>query len=168
MTALPIAEPLSVATAKALRAHHALGCLATCSSAAEFADRAKELIALTRAVSQAIARIREESELHVSRRAFSEWLGVQLGHLQRHPFETVASPPVYAARLARGSGPPPFDGVAIGRVPTAPQRPEDFFFEGFDKRPALELCAEYLERVTRVLDETREQMRRLGYGEPAL
>ena len=73
--------------------------------------------------------------------------------LQRDPFEVMAAlPAIYSMRFAQGSGPPPFNGVDV-------VRPHELYFDGLDKRPALEMCAVYLDRVTRLLDETRDQAR---------
>ena len=147
-----IAEPLGVAAAKALRAHHLLGRLTTCDSLAEFASAATELVALTRAVTQSIARLRDDAA--AQRSELAAWLHHQMTTLERHPLETMQSlPSLYAARLAAGSSPPPFEGLVRHRA-------DEFYFEGHDKRPALELCADYLDRVTKLLDETREQTRR--------
>jgi hypothetical protein len=41
-------------------------------------------------------------------------------------------------------------------------RPEDFYFEGADKLPAIVMCAEYLERVTSLLDQSKVALKRLG------
>jgi hypothetical protein len=152
---------LNVAASKALRAHHALGKLAVCRSEAEFVKTATEFLVHARAVCQSLARLRETSGAHGSR--VHDWLAGQITTLQQHPLEVAltrpTTPAVYTQRVARGSEPPPFEGVVHAAI--TPKPVDEFYFEGLDKRPAVELCASYLERVMMVLDETRSQLAEL-------
>lgn len=160
-------EPVDVASANALRAHHALGRLYACRSESEFSEIVAELLTLARSVTESIARlpaahvVGRTTEAHIF---FAQWLSARMASLQCHPLEgtlVTSTPPIYSARLARGSEAPPFDALSIDRAPKA-AHPHEFFFEGLDKRPALELCASYLDRVTTLVDEVRQRMRHLG------
>ena len=47
-------------------------------------------------------------------------------------------------------------------LPAAKPRPDDFYFEGVDKLPAIQLCSEYLDRVTELLDQSKVALKRFG------
>jgi hypothetical protein len=156
------ADTLALAGSRASLAHHALGRLFACDSEAEFTDAVTEFLAQARAVCQSLARLRETCSPRGPADATHQWLSAQIAALQKHPLELALEratpPPIYSSRMARGSAPPPFRGeIAIEPKPAG-----DFFFEGIDKLPALELCASFLERVTAVLDETRHQLKLAG------
>ena len=155
-------DTLALAGARALRAHEALGRLLACHNEAQFSSAVTEFLQHARAVCQSLARLRETCSPNGAD-AVQQWLASQISALQKHPLEVALAkatpPPIYAARLARGSEPPPFAGAPSALEPKAA---DEFFFEGIDKRPAVELCASYLECVTAVLDETRHQLKRAG------
>jgi hypothetical protein len=147
-------KTLDVASTHALIAHHALGRMTACTSVVELSDAASEFLQAAATVSRCIAR-----------------LGVEEGTstpLARHPLAielqrialTNKAPALYVSRLARGSEAPPFrDGLSYTQVKvTLTPRPEDFFFESTDKKSAIELCAEYLDRVTALLDVSRRRL----------
>lgn len=155
-------DTLALADSRASLAHHALGRLFACDSEAEFAAAVTEFLKQARAVCQSLARLRETCAPRGPADATHHWLSAQIAALQKHPLEVAlmraTPPPIYVARIARGSEPPPFKGEPI----VEPKPVDEYFFEGIDKRPAVELCASYLERVTAVLDETRHQLKRAG------
>jgi hypothetical protein len=157
------ADTLALADSRASLAHHALGRLFACDSEAEFTAAVTEFLSQARAVCQSLARLRETCSPRGPADATHHWLSAQITALQKHPLEVALTratpPPIYSARMARGSAPPPFAGTPIA---SEPKPADEFFFEGIDKRPAVELCASYLERVTAVLDETRHQLKRAG------
>jgi hypothetical protein len=137
--------------------------LFACNSEAEFTAAVTEFLAQARAVCQSLARLRETCSPRGPADATHQWLSAQIAALQKHPLELALKqatpPPIYTARMARGSAPPPFNGEPL----VAPTKgPAEFYFEGIDKLPAVELCASYLDRVTAVLDETRHQLKRAG------
>jgi hypothetical protein len=143
-----------VAASKTLRAHHALGRLLVCRSTAEFATVAHEFLMHAYSVARTIERIGRMGEEDL---AFAAWFATQHAKLSQHPvyleLQTDA-PTIYRSRVAHGSHPPFGDELA-------PRRGE-FFIEGLDERPALELCADYLDRATELLDDTRERLHALG------
>ena len=141
-----------VAASKTLRAHHALGRLLVCASAEEFANAAHEFFIHAFTVARTIERIGRMGEHDL---AFAAWFSQQLQALSNHPvaLELEAEPPaIYRSRLAHGShhGEP------------TPARRADYFIEGLDEQPALELCADYLDRATKLLDDTRQRLLELG------
>ena len=155
-------DPLAQASAKALRAHHALGRMSASVTAAEFSAAVCEFLAAARTIASLVEQAADRDANGARRRAFSLWFGKQMAGVFAHPIENglPARPAVYALRLARGSGAPPFDDLPPQPEPVARPRPDDFFFETIDTRPAISLCAEYLERITNLLDETKRARRR--------
>jgi hypothetical protein len=143
-----------VAASKTLRAHHALGRLLVCGSTPEFATVAHEFLMHAHSVARTIERIGRMGEADL---AFAAWFAEQIATLWKHPIylelETEA-PAVYRSRFAHGSHPPFGD-------PPIPRR-SDFFIEGLDETPALDLCADYLDRATQLLDDTRQRLQALG------
>ena len=157
-------DPLAQASAKALRAHHALGRMSASVTVAQFSAAVCEFLAAARTIAHLVEQAADRDASGARRRAFSLWFGKQMAELFAHPIENglPARPTVYALRLARGSGPPPFDDLPPQPEPVARPRPDDFFFETIDSRPAITLCSEYLERITQLLDETKRARRRFG------
>ncbi|HLL22288.1 MAG TPA: hypothetical protein VK427_09160 [Kofleriaceae bacterium] len=164
----PTRRDVDVASAQALAAHHALGRMSACSSVAEFALAANEFLASARGLAQAVAKLaRSAANDHgtTKRRAFAAWFAIQVTPVVQHPVQSEllrGAPEVYVARPARGSDAPPFAGAPMVRVPKPRPRAEDFYFDGVDKRPAIELCAEYLERVTSLIDDSRRTLARIA------
>lgn len=156
-----------------LRAHHALGRMSACSAQAEFAEMLAEFLECARGLSDAIGRVGNTSlETNTDGAdAFSRWLGDEVSTLRKHPLQTEVlsstsnGSAIVVSRLARGSGPPPLrdESAATRRAPPRP-RAEHFFFEVIDKRPAIELCAEYVDRVSSILDESRQRLKLLGHS----
>lgn len=141
---------LQAASDDVLAAHHALGRMYGSTTAEEFSAAAAEFLDATRAVTQTLARdSRADDVSAVMRRAFE---------LDASTLITAAT--VRMTRLARGSGPhslPAHDSSSQREVRPAPAkaRPEDFYFAGFDRHPAIHVCAEFLERVTSALDKAK-------------
>jgi hypothetical protein len=158
------ADTLALADSRASLAHHALGRLFASDSEAEFTAAVTEFLGQARAVCQSLARLRETCSPRGPADVTHQWLSAQIAALQKHPLELALKrttpPAVYSSRMARGSAPPPFAGEPL--VVPAKAVSDEFFFEGIDKLPALELCASFLERVTAVLDETRHQLKLAG------
>lgn len=145
--------------------------MSACTSVAEFSDAAIELMSAARGIAQALVLLARLSASDGSerRRAFTGWFATQVSTVLQHPVHTEVKgssldpPAVYLSRLARGSEHPPIrEATMLGRMAALRPRPEDFYFEGVDKRPAIEMCAEYLERVTSLLDQSRQAMKRFG------
>jgi hypothetical protein len=132
---------LQRASEHSMKAHRALGRMSASATLAEFTDAAAELIASLREISSSLETLAKNDR----RRAFAAWFAKHGLHSEL--LKIPATPAVYISRLprARGSEPPPIRGSMA----------EDFYFEGADKRPAIQLCAEFLERVTTVLDQTK-------------
>lgn len=160
-----------MAEAQALLAHRALGRMAVCDNANDFADAANDLLAATRGISAAIATLARSSASDGSerRRGFTAWFAMNAQPLVLHPVQSElqksAQPPaVYVSRLARGSGHPPIrDAETIVTIQQhVKPRPDDFYFEGVDKLPAIQLCSEYLDRVTDLLDQSKAALKRFG------
>lgn len=152
-------DPLQVAAAKALRAHHVLAVMHACKTPAELADAAADFLAAARSAAQTLARLGESG----ADDAFVQWVGERLVALRAHPIEaqlaTSTRPVITIGRFARGSGPPPFrEG---DKVVFATHADEPFFcFEGLDRRPAVDVCAEYLHYLTLLVDESRSRLSR--------
>ena len=159
-----LANPLQIAAEQAMHAHVALGKMSAASTVTEFADAATEFMSAARGVSQSVAWLARTSATDASerRRGFSAWFAMSARDVIVHPVQ--AEPPaIYISRLARGSGHPPIrEAMTLAKMMSVKPRPEDFYFEGVDKRPAIELCAEYLERVTNLLDASKQAMKRFG------
>ena len=159
-----------MAAAQALLAHRALGRMAVCENANDFADAANDLLAATRGISGAIATLARSGVNDGSerRRAFTAWFAVNARELFQHPIQTTLQgsmkpPTVYVSRLARGSGHPPIrEAMTLANMQSIKPKPEDFFFEGVDKLPAIQLCSEYLDRVMNLLDQSKAAMKRYG------
>ena len=163
-----VASPLAVAEAQALLAHRALGHMSACTTTAEFVDAVNDLMFAARGISHALAGLARVSDGSERRRAFAAWFGAQAGVVLQHPLQTLHAsstepPVVYMTRLARGSNAPPIrEALGLGRMPDVKPRPEDFFFDGADKQPAIVMCADYLDRVTSLLDLSKQAMKRFG------
>jgi hypothetical protein len=178
-----VGGPLQLAAAQALIAHRALGRMSVSATVAEFSAATLEFMSAARGVSQTVAvlALGSNGEGSDRRRAFTAWFAAEVAGVLAHPMQSDVvqassnePPVVYVSRPARGSDQPPVreavaevtpvNGSPIGRlaIVTRRPRPEDFYFEGADKRPAIELCAEYLDRVTTLLDESKATLRRLG------
>ena len=164
-----VAKPLEIAAAQALQAHVALGKMSACATVAEFAEAAHEFMSAARGVSQSVAWLARTTATDASerRRGFSAWFALSARDLLVHPVQSELQqqmqPAVYVSRLARGSGHPPIrEAMTMPTLQAVKPRPEDFYFEGVDKRPAIELCAEYLDRVTNLLDESKQAIKRFG------
>ena len=163
-----VAKPLEIAAAQALQAHVALGKMSACTTVAEFAEAATEFMSAARGVSQSVAWLARTNAVDASerRRGFSAWFALSARELLVHPVQSELQqqqPSVYVSRLARGSGHPPIrEAMTLPTIVAVKPKPEDFYFEGVDKRPAIELCAEYLERVTNLLDESKQAIKRFG------
>jgi hypothetical protein len=157
-------DPLAQASANALLAHHALGRMSAATTVAEFSAAVCEFLAAARSIARLVEQAADGSASDARRRAFAMWFGKQMSGLFAHPIENGldAKPTVYALRLARGSGPPPFQDAPQEPEPVVRPRPDDFFFETIDTRPAITLCAEYLDRITHLLDETKRARKRFG------
>ena len=153
-----------------MQAHVALGKMSAASTVAEFADAATEFMSAARGVSQSVAWLARTTATDASerRRGFSAWFAMSARDLLVHPVQAEllpqqTQPSVYLSRLARGSGHPPIrEAMSLAKLMAVKPRPEDFYFEGVDKRPAIELCAEYLDRVTNLLDESKHAIKRFG------
>jgi hypothetical protein len=145
-------DPLQVAAAKAMRAHHVLGVMEACKTPAELTDAAADFLATARSAAQTLARLGET----VSDAAFVHWVGERLLALRAHPVEAelaaATRPAITVARIARGTEPPFATGM--------PQDEPYFCFEGLDRRPAIDLCTEYLQHLTLLVDETRTRLSR--------
>ena len=117
--------------------------MTTCRSIDDFSDAVRSFLFAARAATRTMARADHES------------LRFHLVALLKHPLETN-TPAIYMSRLARGSAPPYGEestAPVVGRVITREiPKADDFYFEGFDKKPAIELCAELLERITLLVD----------------
>lgn len=165
-----LANPLQIAAEQAMQAHAALGKMSACTTVTEFADAATEFMSAARGMSQSVAWLARTSATDASerRRGFSAWFAMSARELIVHPVQAelqakTQTPPIYISRLARGSGHPPIrEAMTLAKMMSVKPRPEDFYFEGLDKRPAIELCAEYLERVTNLLDASKQAMKRFG------
>lgn len=167
-----VANPLELAAAHSLIAHRALGRMSACQTVAEFSEAAADLMNAAREMSQSFASLAHvpagsDGNSSERRRAFSAWFATQVTTVFSHPMQSelqrTGMPTVYLSRLARGSGPPPIrEAMTLARMMSVPPRPDDFFFEGADKRPAIEMCAEYLERVTSLLEQSKQAMKRFG------
>lgn len=164
-----VARPLDDAATHSLTAHRALGRMSACTSATEFSDAAAELLTAARGISQSIAAVARAvaSDGSNRRRAFAAWFATQVSTVLSHPMQSEVQKQemtaVYMSRLARGSGSPPIrEALTLARMASLRPRPEDFYFEGLDKRPAIELCCEYLERVTCLLDQSKQAIKRFG------
>lgn len=142
---------LELASDDVLAAHHAFGRMCGSTTAAEFADAAAAFLDATRAVAQTLARDSRADDVST---------------VMQQVFELEASELVTAAgvrgpRIARGSGPhviPTSDGEYLAQRASTPPprvRPEELYFEGFDRYPAIHVCAEFLERITAALDKAK-------------
>jgi len=159
-----------MAAAQALLAHRALGRMAVCDNANDFADAANDLLAATRGISASIATLARTgaSDGSERRRAFTAWFAANVRDVVAHPIQTElhakqTPPTVYVSRLARGSAHPPIrEAMTLGNMQSFKPRPDDFYFEGLDKLPAIQLCSEYLDRVTNLLDQSKVAMARFG------
>jgi hypothetical protein len=153
-------DPLQVAAAKAMRAHHVLAVMQACTTPAELTDAAADFLAAARSAAQTLARVGES----VDDDAFAQWVGERLLALRAHPIEAELSaatrPAITTGRIARGSEHPPFRHGDKLVLPTHDD--EAFFcFEGLDRRPAVDLCAEYLQYLTLLVDESRARLSRV-------
>jgi hypothetical protein len=166
-----VASSLDVAAAHSLNAHRALGRMSACTSVADFSEAAIELMAAARGISQTLTLLARLTAIDSSerRRAFTGWFAAQALSVLQHPMHaevhgsSLEPPAVYLSRIARGSDHPPIrEATMLARMAAMKPRPEDFYFEGVDKRPAIEMCSEYLERVTSLLDQSRQAMKRFG------
>ena len=88
------------------------------------------------------------SEFFVSARCIARTTA-RLGHASQHPLDALvdAPPRIYPVMRA------PF-----------PTRPDDFYFEGIDDKPAITACAEYLHYLSALLDRSKQTLVRLGYA----
>jgi hypothetical protein len=142
-------NPLEVARAHALRAHHALGLMTACKTTGEFSEAVTAFLSAARAVTRTVVRAERDNQTS----AFPTTFRDQLLAILKHPLEGSATPPVYMSRLARGSAPPYGEAPAVPRVITREiPRADDFYFETCDKKPAIELCADYLMHITALVD----------------
>jgi len=140
-------DDLYLAARNAELAHHAFGRLLAAKSLAEFTASAADFLASTRGTARAITG--------AARRL--PGLLQQLSALERHPLVVVdeQAPQLYLSRLARGSQ----ADLSRGRLlPSLVPSPGDYFFENIDKRPAIALCREYLERIDDLIDQTRRAL----------
>lgn len=181
-----LAGPLQLAGVHALIAHRALGRMAVSSTVAEFSDASVELVTAARGMWGAVATLARSmalGERSERRRAFMAWFGNAVVGVLQHPLQrwvvqATAStrPVVYVSRVARGScalsmrdgdvsvAGEAAPGVVIARMAIVShrRRAEDFYFKSANTRPAIVMCAEYLERVTTLLDASKVTLHRLG------
>jgi len=157
-------ESLQSTAADVLRAHHTLGRMSCSVTAAEFTEAVSEFLVVARSVSQVIARLGASNT--VGGDEHDRFVRERCADVAQHPLEMIlhaggGTMPAIYARQARGSGlPPSGEGIVIARMTTPTKRqPDDFFFEDSDANPAILLCADYLEHVTRLLDQSRLQIR---------
>lgn len=150
-------KPLELAAEKAHLAHHALGRMSASVTTAEFRVALYEFLATARNVARLVEQAAEGSPHDARRRAFTSWFGERTAVLSAHPIENGLDrkPVVYASRHPRGSGPPPIADLPKEPEPTARPRPDDYFFEQVQSKPAIALCAEYLDRITELLDQSK-------------
>lgn len=140
-------DDLYLAARNAELAHHAFGRLLAAKTLADFTAGAGDLLAAMRGATRAISG--------AARRL--PGLLQQLTALERQPLHAIDehAPQLYVSRLARGSR---ADLARGGLLPSLVPSPEDYFFENVDKRPAIALCHEYLERVDDLIDQTRRAL----------
>lgn len=140
-------DDLYLATRNAELAHHAFGRMLAAKSLAELTPAAGDFLAATRGAARAITG--------AARRL--PGLSHELSALERHPLIAIdeQSPQLYVSRLARGSRADLSRGSVL---PSLVPSPGDYFFENADKRPAIALCREYLERIDDLIDQTRRAL----------
>ena len=160
-------EDVTVALAEA---HRALGTMFASETSKDFHDAAGEFLGTARTVRNLVARLGLEefgdglsSPADAQSQAkFDRWLADAIEPLLAHPLESLDADPAPPLKYV-----PRIDEVPVAKSRASTElgvmrsRPDGYYFQFMDTRPAIELCADYLERVTALADEAVQASQRL-------
>lgn len=159
------------------QAHLALGRMTSCDTLDDFSSGLSSFIAAVRAVPSWISQVgfekaqrnklemtRAESD---ARQAFEHWFVIASASVSNHPLAvnqhfglSVKLSPAVLVELEVDAE----DEVHVvrGTANLVGTRPGDFYLDFDEDRSALELSARYLEKITALYEQAKNEMKRLG------
>jgi hypothetical protein len=120
--------------AKLADAHQAIGRMLASATAGEFETAVDRFLSVTRDMSVVIARVEARSDPRADR---------LLEPVRAHPLHR--EPLKLAPRIARGTRDP------------LRTRPDDFYFQSHADAPAITMCADYLDKVSTLLERVKRR-----------